>query len=118
MARNTPRLNGTQLLAEPRPIEINTAAWFEWLEKNSSFIFESEDKSLGLSARREKRSGSWYWYAYRRKNRKLRSAYLGRSEELNLDHLREVALHLDKSLNRLHDCQERTRLQKSRLVAA
>ncbi len=99
MARNTPRIFGTQLLVEPRSIEINSTAWFEWLETNSSFIFESEDKSLGLSARREQRNGSWYWYAYRRKNGKLRSAYLGRSEEINLDHLREVALTLDKSLN-------------------
>jgi LuxR family maltose regulon positive regulatory protein len=99
MARNTPRIDGTRLLVEPRSIEINSPAWFEWLETNSSFIFESEDKALGLSARREQRSGSWYWYAYRRKNGKLRSAYLGRSEEINLDHLREIALTLDKSLN-------------------
>ncbi|MBN9387736.1 MAG: hypothetical protein J0I20_06790 [Chloroflexi bacterium] len=99
MARNTPRIDGTRLLVEPRPIEINSPAWFDWLETNSSFIFESEDKALGLSARREQRSGSWYWYAYRRKNGKLRSAYLGRSEEIDLAHLWDVALTLDKSLN-------------------
>jgi LuxR family maltose regulon positive regulatory protein len=99
MARNTPRIDGTRLLVEPRSIEINSPAWFEWLETNSSFIFESEDKALGLSARREQRSGSWYWYAYRRKNGKLRSAYLGRAEEISLDHLRETALTLANALN-------------------
>lgn len=97
MARNTPRLSGTSLLVEPFPIEISSPAWFDWLETNASFIFEGPGGSPGLSARRERRNGSWYWYAYRRQNGRLRNAYLGRAEEINLDRLREAALSLDRA---------------------
>lgn len=105
MARNTPKVQGTSLIPgagqEPtgRRVEVGSEQWFEWLEKNPSFTFESLDSAANFSARREQRQGSWYWYAYRRKNGKLRSAYLGRTEELNLDRLNEIAFTLDASLS-------------------
>jgi predicted ATPase/DNA-binding CsgD family transcriptional regulator len=59
------------------------------LEEHSLFLFE--DASSRFSARKERRSGGWYWYAYRRQQGKLRSAYLGKSSELTQERLSTIA---------------------------
>jgi DNA-binding CsgD family transcriptional regulator len=70
-------------------IVAGSAEWFVWLAHHCSFHFETD--CTGFTARKEQRPGGRYWYAYRRKQSKLRSAYLGKSEELTLERLSSVA---------------------------
>jgi DNA-binding CsgD family transcriptional regulator len=75
-------------------IVVGSAEWFAWLEHHCSFRFETD--CTAFTARREQRPGGRYWYAYRRKQGKLRSAYLGKSEELTLDRLSSIAEILER----------------------
>jgi DNA-binding CsgD family transcriptional regulator/IS1 family transposase len=72
---------------------VGSAEWFAWLEYHCSFRFETD--CAAFTARKEQRPGGWYWYAYRRKQGKLCSIYLGKSEELTLDRLSLVAENLE-----------------------
>ena len=76
-------------------ISIGTAAWYSWLEQHSSFTFETPHTTF--TARKEQRPGGWYWYAYRRKQGKLHTTYLGKSEELTLERLNAVAEALKRA---------------------
>lgn len=69
-------------------------AWYTWLEQHPAFLFETP--LVHFTARKERRSGGWYWYAYRRHQGKLRTAYLGKSEELTLERLNAVAATLQQ----------------------
>ena len=64
---------------------IGSTEWFAWLEHHCSFRFETG--CAAFTARKEQRPGGWYWYAYRRKQGKLCSTYIGKSDELTLDRL-------------------------------
>ena len=95
MARTTPRVSGDILLGhlaagtETVPISLDTPAWFSWLEQHSTFCFDYAGGTF--SARKEQRFGGWYWYAYRRRGRKLHTAYLGKSDLLTSERLHRVA---------------------------
>jgi predicted ATPase len=69
-----------------------TPAWFAWLDQHPAFLFETP--LVRFTARKERRAGGLYWYAYRRHHGKLRTAYLGKSEELTLERLHAVAATL------------------------
>src|SRR6266566_3795636 len=73
------------------PIQVGSEAWYAWLSQPAprSFAFSSPQGTL--TARREERHGTWYWYAYRSQSGRLHKAYLGKSEELTLPRLYEVA---------------------------
>jgi LuxR family maltose regulon positive regulatory protein len=77
---------------ESLPIPLDTSRWSEWLVSHKQFQF------LGIggqfSARRESRAGGDYWYAYRRRDGTLHKAYLGKSTDLTLARLEEVAANL------------------------
>lgn len=77
------------------PITIGTVEWFVWLEQHRSFCFETVHSTF--TARKEKRPGGWYWYAYRRKQGKLNTAYLGKSEELTFERLNTVASAFERT---------------------
>jgi predicted ATPase/DNA-binding CsgD family transcriptional regulator len=77
------------------PIPIGTAAWYHWLEQHRSFSLTAG--RLIFTARKEQRPGGWYWYAYRRSQGKLHTAYLGKSEELTLERLTAAALALEQA---------------------
>jgi predicted ATPase/DNA-binding CsgD family transcriptional regulator len=76
------------------PITIGTAAWFRWLERHQSFSFKAG--RMTFTARKEQRPGGWYWYAYRRSQGKLHTAYLGKSEELTVERLNTIAQALER----------------------
>jgi len=76
-------------------ISIGTAEWHSWLEQHSSFTFETPRTTF--TARKEQRPGGWYWYAYRRSRGKLRTTYLGKSEELTLERLNAAAEALERA---------------------
>lgn len=47
--------------------------------------------NMEMTLRKEKRSGKYHWYAYRRKGGKLYKRYVGYSENLTEERLLEVA---------------------------
>src|SRR5262249_49498753 len=64
-----------------------------WLQDVPSFAFDGQRGAY--TARKEtKQRGESYWYAYRKREGKLRKAYLGKPTELTLARLEEVADHL------------------------
>src|SRR5215472_6986053 len=79
---------------QPTSIAVESEAWYQWLaaEQNQSFTFRHP---LGTyTIRRERKHQGWYWYAYRKQEGKLRKAYLGKTEELTLARLNQVATML------------------------
>lgn len=73
-------------------IAVESCAWYAWLESHCSFRFEHLAGTF--TARKEQRSGNWYWYAYRRKAGRLYTAYLGKSVELSATRLHIIAAEL------------------------
>jgi len=76
---------------QPTSIAVESEAWYHWLaaEQNQSFAFRH---ALGtFTMRRERKRQGWYWYAYRKQEGSLRKAYLGKTEELTLVRLNQVA---------------------------
>src|SRR5947209_2102236 len=85
----------TYELVGPEPGEVlslvpDTPAWFAWLAGVSSFAFRGQAGSY--TARQETvQRGERYWYAYRRTGHKLRKKYLGKTVDLTLARLEQVA---------------------------
>src|SRR5258708_34339501 len=73
-------------------ISLGSTEWYAWLEGHHSFSFEAPNGTF--TARKEERTGGWYWYAYRRREGKLHTAYLGKSAELTNERLLAVAVEL------------------------
>ncbi|GHO72688.1 helix-turn-helix transcriptional regulator [Ktedonobacter sp. SOSP1-85] len=67
--------------------------WFTWLDTIASFAFRGRQGQL--TVRKESRQwGHGYWYAYNRVGPKLMKRYLGRTADLTLIHLEEMAAQL------------------------
>jgi LuxR family maltose regulon positive regulatory protein len=76
-------------------LEVESPAWFVWLEQVSSFAFHGRTGSY--TARQEsKERGGGYWYAYLREEGKVTKRYLGRSADLTLTRLEQSAQLLTK----------------------
>src|SRR5438874_7487943 len=102
MARNQPSVTGNTLRYQEQGHEqivpVGTSDWYAWLQSASAFTFRAS--SGQFTARRERAGngrGGWYWKAYCRREGKLCSAYLGKSERLSLQRLQEVAAVLEGS---------------------
>ncbi len=68
-------------------------AWFAWLEQVSSFAFWGKDGHY--TARKESRPrGEAYWYAYVGAGKKLMKKYLGKTADVTLARLEQVAAAL------------------------
>jgi LuxR family transcriptional regulator, maltose regulon positive regulatory protein len=67
--------------------------WFAWLATIPSFTFRGQHGQLTVRQERMQRGGT-YWYAYHRDGDKMRKRYLGRTSELTLARLEEVAAQL------------------------
>lgn len=75
----------------------DTPAWFAWLAGATSFAFSG--RSGAFTARKEAmRRGDRYWYAYLRTGHKLSKRYLGKTADLTLARLEQVAgiLHAER----------------------
>jgi hypothetical protein len=80
-------------------IELDTPAWFEWLEAATtiSFSYPIFEPSCGyivgwLTVRKErKQRGHQYWSAYRRWSGRLRKCYVGPSRQVTLARLEAIA---------------------------
>ena len=85
-------------LCEQLPLTIEGPAWFAWLDSVSSFAFHGLSGSY--TARKEtKQRGALYWYAYRKTQGKLAKKYLGKTADLTLARLEDVAgvLYADRA---------------------
>jgi len=78
--------------SDAAPIAPNSAEWDAWLAGHDQFRFVGA--SGHFSARRERRSGGDYWYAYRRRDGVLHKAYLGKAGDLTPERMEEVAAGL------------------------
>src|SRR6266699_2266667 len=101
MARHAiPRVINDHLItsdhADPgfTPIHVDSKAWFAWLYEPATRSFAFRCSQGALTARRECRHGTWYWYAYRSKDGHLHKIYLGKPEELTLVRLQEASASL------------------------
>ncbi len=72
-------------------ILVGSEAWYAWLTEPATRSFAFQSPQGTLTARREHRHGTWYWYAYRSQDGHLHKAYLGKSVELTLKRLQEAA---------------------------
>ena len=101
MARSIPKVREGSLQQQSKEgtstdiISVGTAAWYTWLEQHHSFSFGTPGTTF--TARKEQRPGGRYWYAYRRGQGKLHTAYLGKSEELTIDRLNTVAAGFERA---------------------
>lgn len=85
----TPWVIGRVLYGAEEAVALDSPAWVEWLAQNQTFYYNSHIACY--TARREQRRGSWYWYAFKKHNKKLMKAYLGKSAELTSDKLLSIA---------------------------
>lgn len=78
-------------------VTVESPRWLDWLEENNSFRFESGNAGENsFTAKKHPRATGDFWYAYRKLDNKLCSAYLGKSETLTVARLLEAA---DKIIN-------------------
>ncbi len=72
---------------------LDSSAWSVWVGQTCSFAFHGQNGSYTARKEHRRRRGD-YWYAYARVQRKLTKRYLGRSTDLTLTRLEQVALEL------------------------
>ncbi|MEO8971680.1 MAG: AAA family ATPase, partial [Ktedonobacteraceae bacterium] len=94
MSRGTPKVEDGVLNQDKTPLAdaavvVGTSAWYGWLECHGSFRFACPEGTF--TARKERRADSWYWYAYRRRNGRLHTIYMGKSDDLTMIRLSEIA---------------------------
>ena len=78
--------------------------WQDWLDSRTtkSFRYIGDDDTVTCTVVKEKRAGykgrsvKWFWYAHRRLGGQLRRKYLGLSENVTYNRLKEVALELEQ----------------------
>ena len=70
-------------------VTVGSDQWFEWLSNNTHFHLQNNAGSF--TARKEKRRNTYYWYAYRKINGKLKKKYLGASNQLTNKRFYETA---------------------------
>lgn len=90
------------------PIAVGSTEWFTWLSESGSTQFGLQTSSGSLTCKLESRSGSNYWYAYKRKFNRLRKLYVGRTEDLTSSRLDQVCFEINTS----DECYWDTRSRK------
>jgi ATP/maltotriose-dependent transcriptional regulator MalT len=95
-------------------LDGDSTTWQAWLKQATSFAFRGQGGSY--TARRERvKKGGWYWYAYRRSQKRVRKQYLGKSDALSLQRLEEIAERFNDELTIENESTTDTLLEVSRL---
>lgn len=95
--QSIPRVLDDQLILPDRAdqsflaIQVGSEAWYAWLDEPATRSFAFHSPQGTLTARREHRYATWYWYAYRSREGYLHKIYLGKSKELTLVRLHTAA---------------------------
>lgn len=102
-SKTTPTVIGRTLYTEDEfnGVEVNSQQWGEFKKTMQTFYFDAQGKPLwsNFTARCEKRSNGFFWYAYSKKGGKLFKAYIGRTETLGSDRLEIASKRLYEMLN-------------------
>ncbi|MBE3561068.1 MAG: hypothetical protein IMW89_17875 [Ktedonobacteraceae bacterium] len=77
-----------------RPLAEYGEDLLAWLEEHHAFAFHGRSGQLNLLKERRGREGEGYWYAYRRRNGRMVKRYAGRSAQVSLEHLEQIAASL------------------------
>src|SRR5579883_3057009 len=82
--------------ADGEPLEITPdgPAWIDWLSGVVSFSFQSRSGDVCTVRKETVQRGGTYWYAYRRAGGRMAKRYLGRTADVSLARLEEVAAAL------------------------
>lgn len=70
-------------------------AWYGWLASHTSFSFHSKYGFLSFQKEERPRGKDAYWYAYRRQGKRMLKKYAGRSADLSMARLEDVARALN-----------------------
>ncbi len=87
------RLKSNQASGQ-RGWNVGSRKWFEWLSNGSVASFRFETETNSYTARKEQRESGDYWYAYKKIEGRLRSTYIGRTDELTLEKLEQAVQKL------------------------
>jgi LuxR family maltose regulon positive regulatory protein len=79
----------------PEVLSVDAATWINWLNEHHSFAFVGAQGRLSLLKERRK-AGYDYWYAYRRRGKRVAKRYAGRSAELTFARLEELSQALSE----------------------
>lgn len=90
--KTMPKVESGYLYDDAGGCTVGGAEWFTWLERKIAFYYASPAGTF--TARKELRSGSWYWYGYRKHASKLHKSYIGRSFEVTAERLADAAQRL------------------------
>ena len=96
---DTPIVTGGYLItADDKPIQLDTGAWFAWLETTAAFSQASQRLGSYHLHLRKRRSWS-YWYAHVKISAKSSNGYAGPSVQIIAARLDEASLRLlDKGM--------------------
>ena len=72
-----------------RPVEGE--GWPEWLEEHRAFAFHGRNGQINLLKEKRSRGSEGYWYAYQRHVKGMVKRYAGRSAQLSMERLEEIA---------------------------
>lgn len=85
-------LGGLLELPSGDVVEIESASWFSWLANPSFRSFRFEDGISPYTCRKEKVKGTdGYWYGYQRVDGKVTKRYIGKSDDLSHQKLKEIS---------------------------
>ncbi len=82
-------------------------AFSRWLDEHTAFAFEGQAGRISV-LKEARRGGTGYWYAYRTHHRHTRKRYLGRTVQVTLARLEEVARVLTSEFSPLPLAQAKT----------
>jgi len=82
-------------------------AFSRWLDEHSAFAFLGQAGRISV-LKEARRGGTGYWYAYRTHHRHTRKRYLGRTVQVTLARLEEVARVLTSEFSPLPLAQAKT----------
>ncbi len=76
---------------EECPLPEERAGWLKWIEAQHAFAFNGRNGHLNLLKERRSRGSEGYWYGYQRHAGGMVKRYIGRSAQLTIERLEEVA---------------------------
>ena len=88
-----PIVNVDLLILENAQVQVGSTAWYDWLHQTKKFKYEGLEGHF-LARRETRRNKKVYWYAYRRQAGKLGKVYLGKSNQLTCERLRQASISL------------------------
>src|SRR5579859_7238978 len=82
-------------------VQEDDEPWLLWLASRTSFSFQGKYGRLNLQKERRSRGGEGYWYAYRRQGKQTVKKYAGRTADLSIAHLEDLAQLLHSSTRKV-----------------